>query len=171
LHLTTGNLSTRQILAIPIAYVKFIELAKGKTYIEVFFGSDSNEHLRINNEKTRNEVFEYLQKNLTGFTHSVEKYSSMKAGKKPLIAMIVLTLLFAYTFYIANAMENGVEYEVVGNYNSIAGIVLVLASQGVQKVSLLFGSLLAIAIFSFYRKTKTPPVIDRLVKTTLPGTY
>ena len=57
----------------------------------------------------------------------------------------------------------GNEYDVSGgHYHSIAGIILVLASLGVTKLVLLFGSLLLITGISMYKKYKNPIIKNTL---------
>ena len=51
-------------ISIPQHYLKAINLESGKGYIEVLYGVDSCEHLRIKDEKTRTEIFEYLKANV-----------------------------------------------------------------------------------------------------------
>ena len=148
----------------PFSYNKEIKLRQGKNYIELLFGQDSMEHLRINNDNTRQEIFDHLKNNIPGAVFSHQEITALKAGKKPLIAFVVVLILFLWTLYIAIGIDNGNEYDVTGKlYNSIAGIVVAIAGMGVGNVVLLFGSLLAIALISFVRKAKHPPVIDKLI--------
>jgi hypothetical protein len=150
-------------LGIPLHYISVINLQVGKEYIEVRFRGDT-EHLRITDHQKRLEVFEYLKNNIPGVSYSVDEYSKLKAGKKPLIAMAVLIPIFLWALYIAIGKESGNDYDVTGqHYNSIAGIILVLASLGVKNLIMLFGFLFATALFSFIRKIKNPPVIQRLL--------
>ena len=163
--LETGNIPTTNIFSVPVSYIRSINLTEGKPYIEILFGSDSYEHVRISDDKTRSEVFDYFKQNLPAFHFSVEKYSILKAGKKPLIAMIVIALIFSYTLFIAIGIANGNDYDVAGkHYNSLAGIILVIAYMGIKKVCMIFGTLLLIALAAFYKKAKNPPVINKLVK-------
>jgi hypothetical protein len=76
--------------------------------------------------------------------------------------MIVIAGLFFWTFTIALGIESGNEYEVAGSYRSIAGIVLALAGMGIEKMILIFGSLITIAIIAFLRKFNNPPTIHCL---------
>ena len=149
-------------IGIPLNYIREINMQEGKNYIEVRFGNDSYQNYRIKNEHVRNEIFEYLRFNIVNNKFSIDRFSRLRAGKKPLIALVVVFLLFLWTLSIAIGIARGDEYEIVGHKNSIAGIVLLLAGMGVKKVTLLFSSFLAIAFFSFFAKTRNPPVIKRL---------
>ena len=147
----------------PFSYIKQINLYQGKKYIELLFGKDSTEHLRISNETKRREIFDHFKTNIPGAVFSHEKFSPLRAGKKPLIAFVVVLAIFIWTLSIAVGIESGNDYDVSGQqYRSLAGIVLAMAAWGVKNVVLVFGTLLAIAIISFIRKAKHPPVIDKI---------
>ena len=150
-------------VSIPQHYLKEINLESGKGYIEVLYGADSCEHLRIKDEKTRTEIFEYLKANVPTSVSRVDNYSKVRAGKKPLIAMVVVALMFLWALYIANGMESGNEYEVVGSQRSMASIILVVAALGVKKIIMIFGALFAIAAFAFAKKTSKPLVIAKII--------
>jgi hypothetical protein len=155
--------SPPSLFAIPIHYIHAIQMQENKKYIEVLFKGDS-EHLRINNDTSRNEVFDYLKNNMPGTSYSLIKYSKLKAGKKPLIAMLVITAIFLYTLFYAIGYDQGNQYEIAnGHYNSITGIALSIASYGVKNVIIVFGSLLLIAVFSFIVKARNPPIIKQLL--------
>jgi hypothetical protein len=157
------EIPAKNFTAIPLHYLKQINLENGRNYIEILFGSDSTEHLRIKDADKRKEIFEYLKSNIPNAKFYIDKYSKIRAGKKPLIAMFIVTLIFLWTFYIANGMENGNEYGVTGDHkDSLAGIVLALASLGTKNIALLFGTFFTIALIAFFRKTKNPTIIQRI---------
>lgn len=161
--LETQKTVPASLMSIPHSYLREINLEDGNNYIEVLFGSDSTEHLTINDATKRNEIFEFLKTNIPRSNSYVDHYSKMRAGKKPLIAMFFITALFLWTLNIALGIENGNQYEVVGgHYNSLAGIVIALASFGVFKVILIFGSFLLIALIGFIQKTKKPKIINTI---------
>jgi hypothetical protein len=149
-------------VGIPLHYLKEINIQEGKEYIEILFGGDSYEHFRIKDQNRRTEIFNYFKANIPNVIFSVDKYSKVKAGKKPLIAMAVVGLLFLWVFFIAKGMESGNSYEVVGEQHSLASIVLLIASLGVNKILLIFASLFAIAVIAFIKRAKNPPLITRL---------
>jgi hypothetical protein len=135
--LKMGNISN-ELFSIPHHYLKELRLEEKKKYIEVFFGNDSTEHLRIADDAKRKEVFEYLKANIPGSQHMVDKYSIFRAGKKPIIATIVMTAFFGWIYYIANGLEQGKIYEVVGGSGpSFAKLVLGLATIGTTNVIIL----------------------------------
>jgi len=68
-----------------------------------------------------------------------------------------------WTFYIADGIENGIEYGVTGDHkNSLAGIVLGLASLGTKYNALLFGTFFVIALLAFIQKIKKPKIVQRI---------
>ena len=77
--------------------------------------------------------------------------------------MVVVALIFLWALYIANGMESGNDYEVVGSQRSLASIILVVAALGVKKVILIFGVSFAIAAFAFVKKASKPLVIAKII--------
>jgi hypothetical protein len=161
--LKMGKIPDSNFISIPQHYLKSINLESGKEYIEVLYGGDSCEHLRIKDEKSRTEIFEYLAANVPNSVSSVEHYSKVRAGKKPLIAMVIVALIFSWAINIANGIESGNDYEVVGSQRSVASIILVVAALGVKKVILIFGALFAIAALAFAKKVSKPLVIAKII--------
>jgi len=150
----------KNFTAIPSHYLKQINLDEETSYIEVLFGSESTEHLRIKDTVKKKEIFDYLKSNIPGARFYTDKYSKIRAGKKPLIAICIITLIFLWTFYIADGIENGIEYGVTGDHkNSLAGIVLGLASLGTKYIALLFGTFFVIALLAFIQKIKKPKIV------------
>ena len=162
-EMKNDRIPTLNFIAIPLHYIKKIRYQEGKNQIEILFGKESSEELKIKDLLLREEVFNYLKLHIPGCTYSHDKYSSLRAGKKPLIAMTVVSILFLWSLYYAIEFDRGNEFEISnGHYNSLTGIILAIASYGVKTVIIVFGSLLAIAIFSLIRKIKNPPVINTL---------
>ena len=147
----------------PLSYIKAINLPEGKKYLELFFGKDSYEELNITNEQKKQDIFNWFKTNIPGSEYNLYKPTFLQAGKKPLIAFFVVAAFFLWTLYVAVGIESGEEYDVSGqHYHSIAGIVLAIASIGVKKVILVFGSLMAIAVVSFIKKVRNPAVIHSI---------
>jgi len=157
------NVPEKKTLSIPTSYIRQIQHEEGKKYIQVFFGQGSEEHFRITDEKRLQEVFEQLQLFASNSPATTVRYTWWQAGKKPLIALGVVTALFIWTLTLAIGIEAGTDYDVVGHhYNSLAGIVLMLANFGVRNVIIIFVALMAIAGYSFIKKARKPPVFHVL---------
>lgn len=150
-------------MGIPLAYIKEIRFQEEKDYIEILFGESSYEHIKISDENKKIEIFDYFSTLFPNAKISREKYSKLKAGKKPLYAMLTLSIIFTWSLYISLNIEAGYEYEIKGSAGSLAGVVLALASLGVKKLTLIFSSLMCISFISFYFKTKTPTTFRRIV--------
>ena len=150
------------VLCIPFTYIKAIQLRENKKYIQVFFGGESEEHIRIIDHHKRKEIFEYFKENIPKTNYQFVKYSPLKSAKKPLVAMTILSLLFVWTLYLAIQIQIGYEYELIGNGRSITAIVLGLAQLGIFKVILIFGSFLTIAFFSVLHKLRNRPEIHEI---------
>ena len=163
-ELMNGIIPKVGFIGIPLSYLKEIRQQEGRDQIELFFGRDSEEHLKIKNDIMRNDIFNYFKENLSGANFSIDRYSKLRAGKKPLIALGVVMAIFFWTLPYAIGYDNGEQYEITnGHYNSLTGIVLAIASAGVRNVIVIFGSLMAIALITTIRKMKNPPVINRIV--------
>jgi hypothetical protein len=162
-NLKNNQAPTSNFTSVPLSYLKEIHSEEGKNYIEIFFGGDSTEQLKINDSLVKDDIFQYLKTNIPKTKFSIDKYSKLRAGKKPLIAMLVVLAICLWTFYISSGIEQGDEYKVVGNQRSVASIVLMLASLGTKNVLLIFGSLFGIALTSFILKTKSPKIVRKIV--------
>lgn len=153
----------KHFFTIPLRYIIAINQQEGKKYIEVLFRGDT-EHLKIQNDTKRQEIFDYFKNTIANATLYVSKQSKFQAIKKPLIAMAVLTGLFIWSLYIAVQVENGAVYDVTGeNYFSVAGIILLIASLGVTKLIITYASLLTIAGISMIKKYKNPVIKNMLI--------
>jgi hypothetical protein len=147
---------------IPLSYIKQIDMEEGKSYIDVLFGKDSSEHLRIGDNSKRNEVFDYLKTTIEGSSYKLDKYSKLRAGKKPLIAMCIVLGIFLWTYDIALGIEQGLDYRLVGSARSLAIIVLFIASLGTLKVVIIFSTLFILALISLIFKIRNPKVVHKI---------
>jgi hypothetical protein len=162
LDIKIQNNLAKNFFGIPLHYISEINIQEGKKYIEVVFKGDY-EYLKVKDDRVRNEIFEFFKQNIPGATHSIVKLSKFQTAKKPLIAMGVVCIIFLWCLYIATGIEAGNEYDVTGeHYHSVAGIILLIASLGINKIILIFGALLAIAGISFQKKYRNPVVKNTL---------
>jgi len=157
-----NEIIAKSVFAIPFTHIRTIHLQEGRKYIQVFFGKESEEHFRVNDVNKLVEIFKYLKENIPRTTYNYEQYSALKAGKKPLIAVTVVFILFVWAMNWAIKIQMGYEYELVGNGVSISGIVLGLASLGVVNVILIFSTLLGIGLYSMIRKMKNRPTVHEI---------
>lgn len=151
------------VLSIPLSCIKRMCYQENKKYIQVFFGISSEEHLRINSYDRLIEIFSWFKESLPHTTYRLERYSAGKSSRKPLIAVVITSLLFAWTLYYAIRIAMGYQYELIGLGNSIQGLVLAIASLGIYKVCLIFGTLLLIGILSVIHKRKNKPTVHEIV--------
>jgi hypothetical protein len=164
LDLKSGPVQNRILFEIPVSYLREIRLRGDKPYIEVFFGNEGEEQLRVADKAKREEIFNYLRTVVPHNQTIAERYSRVKAGRKPLIAFFVVLAIFVLTLFFAVEGESGTVYYMEdGRYDSVTGIVVALASIGVNNVILLFSVLLGLAGLSFFLKAKNPPIVHRLV--------
>ena len=151
------------VFGIPFQYIKSIQLQDNKKYIQVYFGQESEEHIRIRDDARRQEVFDSFKEIIPNTTYKVEKFCNTSAVKKPLIAMAVIFLLFLWTVILAAGIESGNEYEVVGNQRSVASVVLLVAGLGILKVLIIYGSFMALAVYSLVRKMRNKTNIHTIL--------
>lgn len=153
---TTDLSFLKDLFSIPYSYIKQIENQKGKKYIKLFFGNDSEEELYIDDENVKNEIFEFIKSENQNLKYSIELPSPLKYAKTQFFALLILTGIFIWSLYLSIQIEKGVEYELVGNGNpGIAGIVLIIANLGSLKIILSYIVLTAIAIFALIKKLKS----------------
>jgi len=145
------SIISKDFFSIPFNYITEINLEQGKKYIEVKFGNNSSEHFKILSQNKKEEFFNLLKEQFY-----FGKYTEIKTNpsKKPVIAIIVLIILYIITIFFANELSNGVEYE-VKHPNSIFAILLALATFGIKKVTILFSFLVSIPLLNItIRKPK-----------------
>jgi hypothetical protein len=161
-----GSFDTTKVWDINTKNCKEIRLQDGKPYIEILWGKDGEEQLKITDEYLRYKIFDHIKANTPHATCTVEKWNAFRAGKKPLIAFGILLGLFAWTLFYAIEAERGVVYYIEsGRYDSLTGIVLGIASLGLAKVITIFCCLLAIALIAFIKKARNLPIMNRLLIT------
>ena len=151
-----NNFAAPGLFGIPVDYIREIRLQEGNDYIQVMFGKDSEEHLQIKDEATRQEVFDFLKDHLPGASYLVDTYTRFRAAKKPMIALAVVAVLFLYSLNVALRLDAG---ESVMAGGRIGGLLLGIASLGVNKVLMVYGALIAIAGTRTTLKMMNPPVV------------
>lgn len=153
-----------EIFSIPFTYIKSIENPEGKNKMTIFYGDDSSEEISIKNSKVKEAVFVSLKERLSKFRYINEKPSIIKHTKPQLFAILFVTGIFIWVFYLASQIEKGYEYEVVGAKKGISSLLLGLAQFGTIKVSIGFILLLLIAILSFVKRVKNRVPVEYLVR-------
>ncbi len=164
-ELEQGQINEK-FIGLPISYIHHIEFREKDSELRCFYGQDSEDTLRISDEKLRKEIFDFIKSNTEFLRYDVEEPSILSRIKKPLIALGVVSGIFLYVYSVIDGMNQGYEYEIVGGGRrgpGLGGIVLGLAQLGLVKNILLFGSLAGLAIFSISRKVKNNSLIHRLV--------
>lgn len=162
-HNLNMGIIPKNITGIPLSYIKQIRKDNSKTYIEVLYNKDSSEHLRVKNKIIKNEIFEYFKLNINNSGFFIDHYSKIRIGRKPLIAMLVVTAIFLWSYNIASGIENGNDYKIVGSYRSLASVVLMIAALGTKNVCMIFGCLFAISLTSFILKIRKPKMVEKII--------
>lgn len=163
-NMRKGVFDTTKVWEISTRRCREIRMQDGKSFIEIYWGKDGEEELRITDEYLKHKIFEVIKAGASHLNYTVEKWSIFKAGRKPLIAMAVIVALFAWTLFYAIEAQSGMVYYLEdGRYDSITGIVLGIASLGLTNVIAIFSFLIGLAVFAFIRKTRKIPMMYRLL--------
>jgi hypothetical protein len=156
LNSETSNLTfLESLFSIPYSYIKRIENQSGKNEIKIYYGNDSEDEIKVEDHKIKQEIFQFLKNDLTDFTYISKIPSVLSYGKKQFFALLFMTGIFLWSLYLAIQIENGVEYIVSGNGRSISGIVLFLANYGVVKNIIGYTVIVIIIIISLIHKLKS----------------
>jgi hypothetical protein len=153
---TRENAFLKDLFSIPYSYIRRIENQKGKNYIKIFFGNDSEEELYIDNEIIKQEVFEFLKSDNQNLKYSIETPNILNYAKAQIFALLSILAIFIWSLYLAIQIESGVEYELVGGGNpGITGIVLAIANLGSFKIIIGYIILSVIIIFALAKRLKS----------------
>jgi len=162
---TTNYSFLKDLFSIPYSYVRKIENQSGKNHLKIFFGKDSKEELYIENENTKNEIFEAIKIDNPNLKYYSETPNILKYVKSQIFILLSITGIFIWSLYLAIEIENGAEYEIVGGGNPvIAGFVLAIAHLGVIKIIFGYLTFLIINIFILKRSLKSRSEIEYLVR-------
>ena len=144
---------------VPFSYLKSVRKRENVSNINLQFGSESQQQLNFESNHECKEVFDSLKLVLSNFNYKNEEISSFKAAKKPIIALIVLSIIFSISLFMAFELEKG----------NLGGrqiaILLALASLGTKKLSILFGLVVSICGFSIWLKGNNPYTLEILERT------
>lgn len=158
-NMDKGVLPSEINLTIPLIYIREIKHERGSNQFDILFAKNSFEHVRMDNEETIDEIFDFLTVELPTAKNDLTKQSFIKTVRNPVLAFLFVGLLFFYTYDVAVGMERGAQYELEGSPNSIVGIVFALSHLGSFKVMLIFSPLLLLTIIFFLRKAKNVPTL------------
>ncbi len=150
------------IFNIPYSYIKRVENQEGNNEIKIFYGSDSEDELIIDDKNTKSEVFEFLKQDIPDFKYSSELPSIFKYAKAQFFSLIFTVGIFLWAIYYAIQLENGVQYELRGGRPGLGAIVFGIANLGVYKITIGFIILLGIILFALTKKIKSRSEIEIL---------
>lgn len=151
-----------ELFSLPFSYINVIENQDGGDKILIYYGSDSKEEIKIKDIELKNEIFIYLRKHIPSLVYSKSLPSLFSYAKGSLIAMLILTLLFLRTYFLAGEIEDGVVYEMIDSKKSISTIMLVLAHVGTFKLKLGYLLVMIIVCYGLKRKIDTRSEIECL---------
>lgn len=152
----------KKLFPIPYSYIKLIVNQKGNEFIKIYFGDNSEEELFFDNEKAKDEVFEFLKSDFNLAYYSKETPTIYKYAKPQIFALIIVTLLYFWSVYLAVEIENGAVYQIIGNSGGFLAFILILANLGSLQLSIAYIILLCIMFFSLNKKLKSRTEIEYL---------
>lgn len=84
-EMRTGKLDNLSLWWIQTYKCTEIRLQDGKSHIELLVGKEAVEELRIKDEYTRYQIFDYLKSNVPNSASCIDKWTPLRAGKKPFL--------------------------------------------------------------------------------------
>ncbi|WP_442265046.1 hypothetical protein ACSIGC_11940 [Tenacibaculum sp. ZS6-P6] len=161
-ELNKGNIPN-QLFSIPFSYIKKIVNPENKKEITIFYGnSNSEESINFNDHRAKEEVFKVLKERLFSFEYLKKKPSIINHLKPQLFALLFSSGIFTWIYYLANQLEKGYEYEIVGRKEGLTGVILGLAHFGTLKVTLGYLMILAVVLYSLMKKMKSRTITQYL---------
>ncbi len=154
---SSNNEIEKELFSIPYQYIKKIINQKGIKHIKIFFGNDSEEELNIKNEKTKNEIFDFLKNDIKDLKYKSEVPGFFSYSKTQFFAILILTGIFVWSMYYAIEIDKGTVFELRGGSRGpgIGGLVFILANFGKTKLILGYFVFMGLSLLSLFRKLKS----------------
>lgn len=150
-----------KLFSIPYSYISMVENQRGNPEIKIYYGNKSEEELKIENQMVKQDVFDYLKRDLNGFKYRSFVPGVFKYAKAQFFALILVTAVFLIALYYAIQLENGVEYE-LADRQSLYAFVFGLAHFGVTKLLMAYSILLGVMLFALKRRLGSRSEIEVL---------
>ena len=160
LKLINGKIPT-ELFSIPVAYVKKIEMKDMENTIKIYFGQESCEVITVSKVDKKMEIFEALKNLSPKLIYAQKKVGKFGAAKKPLLALLILSVLFGISYYMAMLIENN---ELYGDQ---IALLLAIASLGTKTILKIFGVILTIASISIYKRMSNTYTLHSISRSTL----
>lgn len=148
-ELSKGKISDK-FIGVPVHYIKTIEFKEDDINLKIKYGKESEDDIKISDNKLRKEVFDYMKEHTKVKRFTIQKPSILKRIKKPLIALSIVLGIFFYVYLIIDGMNKGYVYDLEGH--GIGGIFWGLAQFGLVNNLLLFCPLAIIASYRIWVK-------------------
>lgn len=154
----------KNFFSIPFTYIRKIENPTNRNRFTIFFNDDSEEEFIFSDEKTKMEVFNFIKNNSSLF-YSSKTPSKFSFARPQLFALIIVSILYFWSLYLAIEIENGAVYQIIGGGSGgIAAFILILANLGSLQLTIAYLILLGIMFFSISKKLKSRTIIEYLKK-------
>lgn len=153
----------KSLFSIPYSYIRKIENQKEKKNMKIYFGDASEEEFIFNEEQLKNELFNFIRNDNPNLLYSYKVPSKFDYAKPQSFALIILSLLFLWSLYLAIQIEDGTQYKLIGGGTpGITAIVLVIANLG--SLNIIIGYLIVVTfiLFSLKERLKTRTITEYL---------
>ncbi|MDO6492123.1 MAG: hypothetical protein ACSHW4_13905 [Cellulophaga sp.] len=156
---TTDFSFLKAIFSIPYSYIKKIETQEGKNKISIYYGKESEEEIVIKDEKIKKEVFSYLKSDIHNAEYKSKKPNVFIYAKSQMFAVLIVSLIFGYSFYSAHIIENQ-----LSDYIYVPNIILLpIIDMGTTKIAIVFAALITVCLFALVHKLKSISKIESII--------
>lgn len=109
------------LMSMPIEYLSSIELDEQQNFIELHRDKKNSDHVVIKDTNLKVQIFEFLSSNLKAIEVKTYERDLLTRVRKPLIGLVVLTILASFVFYNLSQLAAGQEFvfEEVGRRPSV----------------------------------------------------
>ncbi|MGV3631597.1 MAG: hypothetical protein ACO1O6_10330 [Bacteroidota bacterium] len=143
---------------IPLSLIHEIRYEENKSYIQVFFGGNE-EHLRIKDPTRLKDIFDYFARHIPGTDSKTFLPGKLSTIKKPLIAGVVIFVLFVWTLWLKFLLETQESFHI---YDKISSILLAAAELSLPLILLIFIGLGTIPVLKIYTSLRARKTIHLL---------
>jgi hypothetical protein len=105
-YLLKKNEIPEGLFSIYKSQIKLVEMDESKSYLCVYFGAESYEHIRVKNIDTKKEIFEELSRTENAHTSTIE-LTLMEKTRIQRKAFIALTVFFILGFILSLLIGTG----------------------------------------------------------------
>lgn len=152
----------RHLTGTPFSLIRCIDFEEGSSKIVLYYNRKDDQKLFISDEKIRSELKDALEKiGPTYQARTIFTKSKIELSFRPLMGMLITSLLTYYIYTIAIDLEMGYTYTANGGLSNLyIGLAETAGKYGVLAI----GSVVLLLLsFVLYKKLKTPVIIEQFL--------